>query len=116
MVLSGSCHIVLTRLFIRERGSALRKGDVAQSLPLRLFCSKDSVSMKTVGNTSGTGMAKEVSPVRRSGRGKQAMSNKHSDTESEGVEEISPRPKVLKSMATDLMYPMVDFQTFLNLQ
>ena len=116
MVLSGSCHIVLTCLFLLERVLALSEGGVAQSFLLHLCYSEFSASMRSVANTPGGGKAKEVSPVRRSGRGKQAMSSKHSNTESEDVEECSPKPRVMKSMATDLMYPMVDFQTFLDVQ
>ena len=72
--------------------------------------------MKTVSNTPSKGKGKEVSPIHRSGRGKQVLSNRHSDSDSDDVEEYSTKPKVLKTMATDLMYPMVDFQIFLDIE
>ena len=88
------------------------------ALAILRFALSSSIShsaMRSVASTPNTGKGKEVSLVHRLVCSKQIVSNIQSDSDSDDVEAYSTKPKVLRTMATYLMYPMVDFQTHLDI-
>ena len=97
-----------------------QRDDNLQSLPelVRFLCvCATLVNMRSAAaGTPAGAKARETLPVRRSTRGK-AQSQKEDSESSSNEEElyvIELKPRKAKNLAMDLMYPMQDFQTHLD--
>ena len=103
--------------YFQKFSCMFRRDDKLQSSPelasfLRVCATL--VNMRSVAGTPAATKGRETSPVRRSTRGK-ALSQRD-DTESSSNEEelYELKPRKAKNLAMDLMHPLQDFQTHLD--
>lgn len=84
---------------------------------LHFFCvCATLVNMRSAANTPVAVKGKEVSPVRRSTRAKGMSQREETDSGSDDAEVYELKPRRAKNLAVDLMHPMVDFQTHLEVK
>lgn len=108
--LINSLHEYLTVKW-RSHTCVWQKGD------LRIAARRFSFSAtRIVTGTPASGKGKEISPVRRSSREKSVAVSVDSDSSSDEEETYEMKPRAMKTLATDLMYRMIDFQTHLNVE